>query len=231
MAVLGIAIFFGVVTLALSAHMYSATQLLIVYDFEQLSIAVAVLTILSAPAFLVIGLLRKGSILTMNVVEIPVLGFLSILWLANAALYAEWDTIFSATCSARILAAGDRTFCGEFHAVEALSFITWIALLGYVGTTIILCIIGKNRGNDVWMIGAQEADYFTFKHNTQAAAQPQYTGSTVPAQYTGQSVPMQQQYSGQQQPQQMVYGQPQPQQVPVQPQMAYSPPPQGHAQV
>ncbi|KAG7085292.1 hypothetical protein E1B28_013833 [Marasmius oreades] len=240
--VLGIAILFSFVTIALAGHMYSVTGAVIVYDFENLAIAIAVLTIISAPVFLVVGLLRKGSWFTMNVVEVPVLGFLSIIWLANGILYTEWDSILYATlqCNSDRLSAIGQTFCREFKAVEAFSFITWIALFGYAAATIVFCLIGKSRGNNVWLVDASAADYFTWKKNPQRDAsfmsQPQYTG-TIPTQFTGQT--MGTQYTGQQP--QMGYVQPvvQPQfqqsQASVQGQTLYPPQhsssPPVHAQV
>ncbi|KAG7087001.1 hypothetical protein E1B28_012980 [Marasmius oreades] len=238
MAVLGIATLFSFVTIALAGHMRSVTGEFIVYDFQNLSIAVAVLTIISVPVFFVIGFLRKGSWFTMNVVEVPVLGFLSILWLANAILYSEWDSVFYASlqCSSSGLSAADQTFCGEFRAVEALSFITWIALFGYAAATIVFCLIGKSRGNNVWLVDISAVDYFTYNKNPGGSftGQPQYTGNSVPTHTTGQT--MGTQYTGQQP--QMGYvqpvGQPQFQQAPAQGQMyppQHSSSPPVHAQV
>ncbi|KAG7096205.1 hypothetical protein E1B28_003656 [Marasmius oreades] len=230
MVVLGIAALFSFVTIALAGHMRSVTGEFIVYDFENLSIAVAVLTIISVPVFLVVGFLRKGSWFTMNVVEVPVLGFLSILWLANGILYTEWDSVLYASlqCSSKRLSATGQTFCGEFRAVEALSFITWIALFGYAAATIVFCLIGKSRGNNVWLVDASAADYFTWNKNH---GEPQYTGNTVPTQGTGQT--MGAQYTGQQP--QMGYVQPVVQQAPAAQGQMYPPQhssgPPVHAQV
>ncbi|KAF9256958.1 hypothetical protein L218DRAFT_805057, partial [Marasmius fiardii PR-910] len=154
---------FSVATLGLAAHMTSTVVegRVAVDDFEGLAIAVSALTILCLPVFRIVGALRKKALITSNVVEVPVLGCLSIIWLANGALYADLEGKFypSGFACNQIIYPILQTFCSEFRAVEALSFLTWIFLMGYVIVVIILCLVGKSRGNDVWLVGASEADY------------------------------------------------------------------------
>ncbi|KAG7091638.1 hypothetical protein E1B28_010659 [Marasmius oreades] len=183
--VLAIAILFSIPTLALTAHLTSLTEARIVYDFEGLGIAVSALTLLCVPVFLIVGFLRKGSWFTMNVVEVPVLGGLSIIWLATGSLYANWENQFyppSFSCDSRYLTPYLQTFCSEFRAIEALSFIIWITLMIYAIVAIILCLVGKSRGNDVWLLGANEADYFTRRKHAggPVMGQPQYAGQAPP---------------------------------------------------
>ncbi|KAG7096207.1 hypothetical protein E1B28_003658 [Marasmius oreades] len=178
----------------------------IVYDFENLSIAVAVLTIILVPVFLVVGFLRKNSWFTMNIIEVPVLDFLSILWLANRILYTEWDSVLYASlqCSSNCLSTTGQTFCGEFRAIKALLFITWITLFGYAATTIVFCLIGKSRGNNVWLVDMSAADYFTWNKNNRSGSftgESQYTRNTVPTQGTGQTTMGAQSHMPGQQPQ------------------------------
>ncbi|KAL0568006.1 hypothetical protein V5O48_013990 [Marasmius crinis-equi] len=238
MGVMGAVTLFSFINLAIAAHTISITggSRFGVKDYQGLSIAAAVLTIVSLPVFLVVGFLRSKSFLTMNVVEIPVCGFLAILWMANGIVMSEWATLFGYSavgCGWPGWTSGESSFCSEFTAVEAFSFLNWIILFGYVAFVIILCLIGKSRGNSVWLVGANDAEYFA--HNKPTNHQMTPPQQMHQPQFTGQSqVPVQQpQYTGQPQYQpqpiqthgQMMYtptGTP-----PVQP---YSPAP-GHAQV
>ncbi|KAL0569763.1 hypothetical protein V5O48_012196 [Marasmius crinis-equi] len=207
-----------------------------VQDFQALSIAAAVLTIISLPVFLVVRFLRSKSFLTMNVVEVPVCGFLSILWMANSIVMTGWATRLKFStfgCGWSYWTSEESSFCSEFTAVEAFSFLNWISLFGYTAFVIILCLIGKSRGNNVWLTGANSTEYF-------AHSKPMNYQMTLPQemhrpQFTGQSqVSMQQpQYTGQPQYQ--------PQPIQMHGQMMYTPtgtppvrsysPAPGHAQV
>ncbi|ESK89991.1 hypothetical protein Moror_7943 [Moniliophthora roreri MCA 2997] len=220
---LSLGLLFGFVSIAIGGHMLSLTAL--TYDFEGLAVACGVFNLITLPVFLVMGILRKGTFLTMNVVEIPVLGFLTVLWLAESILLTQAGSFFFAsTACGNVRFAIDRTFCQEISALQGLSFVLWIFFFGYVVTTITFCIIGKSRGNDVWLVSATEAKYFEVN-----ATAPQNEGTMMMApgvqpQYTGvpQQVPQQQYQAAQQ------YPSPAPSQgnpVYAQPQQQYSPAP------
>ncbi|KAK7047081.1 hypothetical protein VNI00_006741 [Paramarasmius palmivorus] len=223
LAIFGLGLLFGFIVIAISGHMISISNTFdrVTYDFEGLAVACGVFNLLTLPVFLVMGVLRRNTWLTMNVVELPVLGFLTVLWLAESILLTQWAAIWygSAGCGFRG-SATQKTFCQELSAVEGMSFVIWIFFFGYITTMIVLCIIGKSRGNDVWMVSAAEAKYF--EHNATApqnkesmmmapGVQPQYTG--VPQQPTQQQQmysPAPTQGSGP-----MMYAQPQQQYSPV----------------
>ncbi|KAF9256960.1 hypothetical protein L218DRAFT_799286, partial [Marasmius fiardii PR-910] len=170
---LAAAILFSIVTLGLAAHIAS-TPLIILNALQGLGIAASVMTIVSLSAFLIVGFLQKRAPLNMNVVEIPVMGFLTIIWLASAGRYASLDLAFG-DCDLFFFPK-NQMVCSELKAAEAFSFFNWIILGGYTGATIIMCLIGKHRGNDVWFVGANEVDYFTVQLT------PQYTGQLPPQQ-------------------------------------------------
>ncbi|KAF9257667.1 hypothetical protein L218DRAFT_825109, partial [Marasmius fiardii PR-910] len=151
-----VVLLFSMATLAIAGHMLSIRAPDIFNSPRGLGIAVSVLTILTIPVFLVVGSLGKKAWVTMNVVEIPVMGVLSIIWLANGALFAEVEALVYPSSISLI----DQIFCSEYRAIEALSFLTWMTLMGYAIVIDILCIVGKSRGKNVWLIGASEADYF-----------------------------------------------------------------------
>ncbi|ESK89897.1 hypothetical protein Moror_812 [Moniliophthora roreri MCA 2997] len=150
-AVYGLAIVFGIIVMALNADVIATSREYedyVVFDFQGLGIAVGILNILILPAFLTLGMIRKNAFLTANVVELPVIGVLTILWIVESALITQiappggfqCDTIrrFSFTGSDPLL-----KICQEVVAIQAISFLTWVLLLIYVIFTIGMCATGK----------------------------------------------------------------------------------------
>ncbi|KAK1224907.1 hypothetical protein PQX77_012146 [Marasmius sp. AFHP31] len=230
MGVMGTVTLFSFICLALAAHItyiYSNERVRVkdFQNFQGLSIAASILTLVSVPVFLVVGFLRKGSFLTMNVVEVPVCGFLAVLWMANGILMSGWASLLTYAqfgCFQARFNRSQSSFCSEFTAVEAFSFLNWILLFAYIAFVIVVCLIGKSRGNNVWLVGANDAEYFAHnKKNSnvmmtppQQMHQPQYTGQ----------MQQQPQFTGQPQQQQMMQQpQYQPQQIQQQGQMMYNP--------
>jgi len=115
----------------------------------------------------------------------------------------------------------DQSYCNELYAIEGLSFVVWLSLLAYIITNIVFSILGRQRGNKVWKISANDATYL--EHNNKVPPvdggvpmqqqQPQFTGQQ--AQYSHTAAPP----PAQQQPQ---YAQPGPTYSPVQ-QQQYQP--------
>ncbi|THU87385.1 hypothetical protein K435DRAFT_612363, partial [Dendrothele bispora CBS 962.96] len=139
--------------IALAGHMTSTavTFLGTAFDFQALAISCGALSMITMLPILIVGFIRRGAWLNMNVVEIPIAGFLWTLWIALAVLCTSWVPIlFPDGCPAAITA----TFCAELFAIESLAFVVWILLLVYIFTMIILCLIGKSRGNAVWLVSA-----------------------------------------------------------------------------
>ncbi|THU99961.1 hypothetical protein K435DRAFT_964253 [Dendrothele bispora CBS 962.96] len=190
--------------LGIAGHMASTAQTYrnVVYDFQGLAIASAVLSLLMLTPIVVIGFLRKGAWLNMNVVEIPVAGFLWVLWFALAILCTSWvPLLYPDGCPARANSI-TKTFCSEFFAIEGLAFVVWIFLLAYVATMIVICIIGKSRGNTVWLVPADAPNYFEYDPNAKPTTD--MTGASMAYQtqpsYPPQQQQMQQQGYQQQQP-------------------------------
>ncbi|KAL0060442.1 hypothetical protein AAF712_012764 [Marasmius tenuissimus] len=172
MGVMGAVILFSFICLVLSAHITDITTSghgrPIPVNFRGRSIAASVLTLVSVPVFFVVGFLRKGSFLTMNVIEVPVCAFLAVLWMANGILISQWDSASDFAkdgCSSASLTPKDSGTCSEITAVMAFSFLNWILLFAYIAFIIVVCLIGKSRGNNVWLVGANDAEYFA--HNKQ----------------------------------------------------------------
>ncbi|KAK7461983.1 hypothetical protein VKT23_008415 [Stygiomarasmius scandens] len=218
---LGIFCFVLVVSFAMmgiAGHMASTAQTFrhVVYDFQGLAIASAVLSLLMLTPIVVIGFLRQGAWLNMNVVEIPVAGFLWVLWFALAILCTEWAGIWYPNGCPTVANSTTKTFCSELFAIEGLAFVVWIFLLGYVGSMIVICLIGKSRGHAVWLVSADTPTYFAYDPNAKPAAD--LTGAST--YQTQQSYPPQQQqvYAQQQPLMQQQYTGPQQQQT-------YTPPP------
>ncbi|KAF9257026.1 hypothetical protein L218DRAFT_1006658 [Marasmius fiardii PR-910] len=97
----------------------------------------------------------------MNVIEVPVLVFLTIMWLANAGLRYADIAAYVPSASRLLFISLEQPVYSELRAAEGLSFLNWLILMSYTIGTIILCLIGKSRGNNVWLVGATEVDYFT----------------------------------------------------------------------
>jgi len=153
------------------------------FTFAKLGVATAVLTLVSVLPMLVIDLLRKGAATSYVVVELAWLGFLWILWLATAA---DTANRFS-TCPSQI------SWCSEYQAAEAFSFLAWMALMAYWIILLVFAIIAVNNGqSQIWFTGVTEADFSAGGGPAGGvpqggaaypAQQPQMTGATGPMVY------------------------------------------------
>lgn len=150
--------------------------------FASLGVATAVLTLVSVVPMFVIDFLRKGAATSFVVVELAVLGVLWVLWLATAA-----DTANFGSCSST------DTWCSQFQAAEAFSFLAWLALMAYWIILLVFAIIAANNGHgQIWFTGVTEADFSAGGGPAggvpQGGAaypvqQPQMTGATGPVVY------------------------------------------------
>jgi len=179
------------VVLGLDAHFVSQTNkannflgaALFEFTFAKLGVATAVLTLVSVVPMTVIDFLRKGAATSYVVVELAWLGFLWILWLATAA---DTANLFS-TCPSEF------TFCSQYQAAEAFSFLAWMALMAYWIILLVFAIIAANNGqSQIWYTGVTEADFSAGGGPAggvpQGGAaypvqQPQMTGATGPVVY------------------------------------------------
>ncbi|KAI3608496.1 hypothetical protein WG66_000872 [Moniliophthora roreri] len=143
-AVYGLAIVFGIIVMALNADVIATSREYedyVVFDFQGLGIAVGILNILILPAFLTLGMIRKNAFLTANVVELPVIGVLTILWIVESALITQIAPPGGFQC----FTGSDPLLkiCQEVVAIQAISFLTLVLLLIYVIFTIGMCATGK----------------------------------------------------------------------------------------
>ncbi|KAF5367081.1 hypothetical protein D9758_003918 [Tetrapyrgos nigripes] len=161
LVVFGLAFILSFVMLALAGHMANTNSKFrgIVYDFQGLAIASAVLSLIGLAPLLVVGFLRKGAWINMNVVELPVIGFLWVFWFAEAILTTSWNWLYPDGCLARFNSI-TKTYCNELFAIEGLAFVVWIFLFAYIATMLIICLIGKSRGHAVWLVAADVPSYF-----------------------------------------------------------------------
>jgi len=150
LVVFGATSLFAIIVLGLGADVVSLTVEGI-FTFAAMGIAVAVLTLLTLPAMIIIDFLRRGAFTSMVLVELIWTLILWVLWLAAAGLAAEqlqFDFGVGNTCN--FGNSIDTAACNDFSAITAFGFLAWLSLLGYNITLFIYAIIGANRGHRSW---------------------------------------------------------------------------------
>ncbi|KAF7311162.1 hypothetical protein MKEN_01017400 [Mycena kentingensis (nom. inval.)] len=175
---------FGLVALGLGAALTNATEsiLAVYFTYAALAIASGVLTLVSVPPMIALEFIRPGGPTSMIVVEILVLGFLSIMWLATGAETANvlqaLDLLGGSVCDTAI--DGDDTLkniCGETRGIAAFGFLNWLMLMGYVITLLVLSLQATQRKHTgVWTSSVANAP---FGEATAPAEKP----SSVPHSY------------------------------------------------
>ncbi|KAF8654295.1 hypothetical protein AX16_003554 [Volvariella volvacea WC 439] len=184
LVVMGTAVVFSVIVLGLSAHVLATTNKYLggYFTFSAMSLATALLTLLTVPVMIYIDMIRKGAFTSMIIVELGWLGVLWVLWLASGGLAAEATGLAWPTGCGYSDQTVD-TLCREFPAITAFDFLTWILLFGYTVTLLVLSILAAGRGNSVWYQGVSEAD---FSAGANAGAIPpvkqEFTGASVATQ-------------------------------------------------
>ncbi|KAI1797782.1 hypothetical protein LXA43DRAFT_1088852 [Ganoderma leucocontextum] len=150
--------FCAIVLLGVGAHALSVFGTLRVVSFAWagLSVATAVLALLTLPAMLVIDFLRTGAFTSMIVVDLAWIGFLGVLYLASGGAAADNAANFWVSCSGWNPAEA-RTVCGETSAAAAFGFLGWLGLWAYQITLLVILIIQANRGNYIWQRSVKEA--------------------------------------------------------------------------
>ncbi|RDB20527.1 hypothetical protein Hypma_012390 [Hypsizygus marmoreus] len=185
LAAFGTVTLFSFIVLAVAAHLtdISTTYFGGYYSSAALSIATAVLSLLSLPVFLVVDKLRRGAFTSMIAVELSWLTLLWILWLSSAAAATDAASrTFVASCS-RYFNSHTRTACKEFSVIQAFGFLNWLILLGYTSTLFAFTLIAANRGQKaVWTQSVKNTDF-----NAQAV-----TGTTTAPQFQTDKIQQQQ---------------------------------------
>ncbi|KAJ7073101.1 hypothetical protein C8F01DRAFT_1225840 [Mycena amicta] len=158
---------FGLVALGLGAALTNTTEkfLSVYFTYAALAIASGVLTLVSVVPMIVLEFLRPGGPTSMIFVEILVLGFLSILWLATGAQTANvlqaLDAFgFGSFCDSSF---GDDTLssiCGETRGIAAFGFLNWLLLWAYILTLIVFSVQAAQRKHTgVWTSSVANAPF------------------------------------------------------------------------
>jgi hypothetical protein len=167
-AVLGAVTVFAIIVFPLSAHIIHVTTSSIrgfYYDFAALGLAVAILTLLTFPAMLLLSVNRKGALTSYIWVEVAWLSLMWILWLAVGASVADIPFINS------VRGVG---YVSEAQAIEAFGFLSWIFLMFYSVTVLVLAIMAHMKGrSEVWTSEVRTFD-FTNEAPAGVANVPQY---------------------------------------------------------
>lgn len=203
LVVLVTSIVFATIVLGLAADLVSITESNagLYWNFSALGVATAVLTFVTLIFMVVIDAYRRGAFTSRVVVEAVWLSILWVLWLSTGAYAAYTDSLVFIGSDCSFVNPTASLVCGEFKAIEAFSFLTWIILMGYTGTLIVFAFIGQSRGNNSWTTTVRDASFLahpapkgpidgTPMEQHYAPPTPQPTTST-----TTNYVPMQVNYS------------------------------------
>jgi len=155
----GIASLFAFISLAMAAAVTQFTSKYTYgfYSFAALAIATSILTLFTLPVLWFLSSFRKSAITSIVAVELGWTSFLWILWLSTGASTA--DAAWLGSCGAFYYDVAER-MCRETQALTAFSFLTWIILLVYSVTFLVLVIRQHSRVNsNVWTNYIAETDF------------------------------------------------------------------------
>ncbi|TCD66826.1 hypothetical protein EIP91_000904 [Steccherinum ochraceum] len=152
----------SVAVLALSAHWLATTLNGFVdgfYDpFAVLATATASLTILSVITMILVEYLRKDAALNWIIFEMSWLSTLGLLWIATAsvttdAYYNSW-----LNCDQLDIFWDNRLIegCKETQAIQSVSY---TILLTYTSVLLVLSLLSKTHGVDVWRSAVRDAKF------------------------------------------------------------------------
>jgi hypothetical protein len=206
---MAVVLLFSVITLALSAHLTSTTEkFLFYYKFAAMALAVSLISLITLPVLIIVDFVRRGAFTSMVIVELVWLGILWVLWLATGSLAASANLDCNVIYFSNVLNTG----CGEYQAIQAFSFLTWLVLVAYWILLLVASIIGATRGHPVWTSTVKDNLFFVpaggmkqeVPHPTQPPAQQSpypaqspalYPPQQSPVQYAQQGVPPQNHYA------------------------------------
>ncbi|KAJ7473811.1 hypothetical protein B0H11DRAFT_1336701 [Mycena galericulata] len=147
---------------AAAAAISSPIQWLPVYSQAAgLAIGTATVTLITLATMIIVEFVRPGVVFTsMIVVEVAWFSFLWILWLATGGMSVQAaQQVFNPGCGYMDSVVDGN--CRETAAIQALSFLNWLILMGYTILILILAIIASNRKNSVWKCSVSKALFFT----------------------------------------------------------------------
>ena len=176
-AALGSVALFSLIVLGVAAHVTNLTtyNFGFYFTFAALSIATAVLSLLSLPVMIIVDKMRKGAFTSMIAVELGWLSFLWILWLSSAATASQASSGFNRGC--RYRSGLISTTCREFRAIQAFNYLNWIILFGYTGALLAFAIGAANRGIAAWTASVKAVESGEVSAIPQVTPQP--TGPAV----------------------------------------------------
>ncbi|KAL1741945.1 hypothetical protein HDZ31DRAFT_44344 [Schizophyllum fasciatum] len=154
---LSAAVVTAIVALGISAHLLHFTSFWygFYYTFTALTIATAVLTMVTLPVMLVLDIVRTGAFTSMIGFEFGWLFVLWVLWIASAGLAA--DSVakeFPNGCNS--IFSDINQACREFSAITAFNFITWALLSAYLWSVFAIAIRSGQQGRSIWNSSVKE---------------------------------------------------------------------------
>jgi hypothetical protein len=180
----GLASLFAFISLAMAAAVtqFTSKYTFGFYSFAALAIATSILTLFTLPVLWFLSSFRKSAITSMIAIELGWTSFLWILWLSTGASTA--NAAWLGSCDAFFYDVAER-MCRETQALTAFAFLTWIILLAYNVTFLILVIRQQSRGNSqVWTGYIAETDFAapaTSASHTEAKIAPSVDNTPVMA--------------------------------------------------
>jgi len=175
---------FSFIVLSLSAALVSLTGQALSLSFSGLPLATSLLTLLAVGPMFFVDWYRKGSYFSYVVVEVSCLSLLWILWLSSAASTAQKDQVISQVFSGQSgcswssytstispypygqnpanygYPSGLNHACHEIKAIMAFSFLTWLLLMFYTVTLLVLALRARSRGHNVWQSAVSDGTLF-----------------------------------------------------------------------
>jgi len=194
---------FSLIVGALSADLIAMTEPYFYYKFSALALAISLLTLLTVGPMFIVDLCLRGSFFSYIIIEVSWLSILWVLWLSSGA-YVTWtDQQYIALdpeeSNCEFVPFTINRFiqaCHERKAIMAFSFLSWILLMFYTVTLLVLAFRAQSKGytSNVWQTGVRDGTLFhsceKFVGGTSQAVAPQavvYQSYPPPAQ---QPVPM-----------------------------------------
>ncbi|KAI0632972.1 hypothetical protein C8Q77DRAFT_1158418 [Trametes polyzona] len=183
----GVTIILGMAEVALGAILLSQLS----HDdwfgltaYEVLGVAVGTLTVLTLPTMLWLDYTRTGAYASMVLVEILWLLALGVLWLAEGALIANYESshrlYLSEVCHFGLSVV--TRLCTYTRAMEAIAFLASSILLLYTLSLLVVAIGQHSRGTPIWtsslkqqqqkVATAHSASYSSFAPHVSPGFQP-----------------------------------------------------------
>ncbi|KAF8607688.1 hypothetical protein BDV93DRAFT_519702 [Ceratobasidium sp. AG-I] len=171
-------LFFSLIVLGIAGHWTSLLQgtLSTFTNFSAFALAVSVITWAFIAPLLLIGMLRKGSLLSWVGVEAGIVGLHWVLWLSSAAYSSSVSQIAIVNCDYTLLSPEAESLCRQNQALQAFSWLNWIILTIYLVLLLVFAIKAQHNGHSVWTADVNDMDSFKAggSTNTSTKHEPAY---------------------------------------------------------